>query len=80
MLVGCTFMNALCVALPYIHIYIYIRICIYMCIVATHLNTIVEPYEGCAVGAEPKDDIWWTYPEDEWMDPDVHDRRQMLAK
>jgi len=39
-----------------------------------------EPCEGCAVGAKIEDDVWWTYPEDGWMDPDMHDRRQMLAK
>ena len=32
------------------------------------------------VGAEPEDDVWLTYPEDGWMDPDVHDRRKMLAE
>ena len=43
----------------------------YICIVASHLGTIDEPYEGRATGAQP---------EDEWMEPDVHDRRKMLAK
>ena len=52
----------------------------YICITAFHLGTIDVSREGCAVGAEPEDDVCWTYPEDEWMDPDVHDRRQMLAK
>ena len=64
MLVCCTFMNAL-------------RCCTsmhsYICIVTSHLGTIDEPYEGRAIGAEPEDDVWWTYPEDGWMDPDVHD-------
>jgi len=32
------------------------------------------------VGAEPEDDVWLTYPEDGWMDPDVHDQRKLLAK
>jgi len=50
------------------------------CIVASHLGTIGEPCEGRAVGAEPEDDVWWTYPEDGRMDPDVPDRRPMLAK
>ena len=36
--------------------------------------------EARADGTEHEDDVWWTYPEDEWMYPDVHDRRQMLAK
>ena len=52
----------------------------YICIVASHLGTIDEPYEGRATGAEPEDDVWWTYLEDGWMYPDVHGRRQMLAK
>ena len=55
-------------------------LCLYICIVASHLGTIDEPCEGRAVGAEIKDDVWWTYPEDGWMDPDVPDRRPMLAK
>ena len=55
-------------------------LCLYICIVASHLGTIDEPCEGRAVGAEIKDDVWWTYPEDGWMDPYMHDRRQMLAK
>ena len=52
----------------------------YICVVASHLGTLDEPCEGRAVGAEPEDDVWWTYPEDGWMDPDVPDRRPMLAK
>ena len=52
----------------------------YICIVASHLGTIDEPYEGRVVRAEHEDEVWWTYPEDGWMDPDVHDRRPMLAK
>ena len=48
-------------------------LCLYICIVASHLGTIDEAYEGRAIGAEPEDDVWWTYPEDGWMDPDVHD-------
>ena len=52
----------------------------YICIVASHLGKIDEPCEGRAVGAEIEDDVWCTYPEDGWMDLDVHDRRQMLAK
>ena len=55
-------------------------LCLYVCIVASHLGTIDELCEGRAVGAEIEDDVWWTYPKDGWMDPDVHDRRQMLAK
>ena len=29
----------------------------YICIVASHLGTIDELYEGCAIGAEPEDDV-----------------------
>ena len=39
-----------------------------------------EPREGCDVGAEPEDGEWWTRLEDGRMDPDVHDRRKMLAE
>ena len=52
----------------------------YICIVAFHLGTIDEPREGCDVGAEPEDGEWWTRLEDGRMDPDVHDRRKMLAE
>ena len=52
----------------------------YICIVAFHLDTIDEPREGCDVGAEPEYGEWWTHLEDGWMDPDVHDRRKMLAE
>ena len=31
---------------------------------ASHLGTLDEPREGRDVGAEPKDGVWWTYPED----------------
>ena len=30
---------------------------------ASHLGTLDEPREGRDVGAEPKDGVWWTYPE-----------------
>ena len=57
-----------------------LRSCI--CIVAYHIGTLdarrVELKDK--VGAEPEDDVWLTYPEDGWMDPDVHERRQMLVK
>ena len=39
-------------------------LCLYICIVASHLGTIDEPCEGRAVGAEIEDDVWWTYPEE----------------
>ena len=31
---------------------------------ASHLGTLDEPREGRDVGTEPKNGIWWTYPED----------------
>ena len=31
---------------------------------ASHLGTLDEPREGCDVGAEPEDGVWWTYPKD----------------
>ena len=49
----------------------------YICIVAFRLGTINEPRD---VEAEPEDGEWWTRLEDGWMDPDVHDRRKMLAE
>ena len=52
----------------------------YICIVALHLGTIDESREGRDVGVEPKDGEWWARLEDGWMDPDVHDRRKMLAE
>ena len=39
-----------------------------------------EPREECDVGAESEDGEWWTCLEDGRMDPDVHDRRKMLAE
>ena len=31
---------------------------------ASHLGTLDEPCEGRDVRAEPKEGVWWTYPED----------------
>ena len=31
---------------------------------ASHLGTLDEPREGCEVGTEPEDGVWWTYPKD----------------
>ena len=57
-----------------------LRSCI--CIVAYHIGTLdarrVELKDK--VRAEPEDDVWWTYPEDGWMDLDVHDRKRVLVK
>jgi len=54
----------------------------YISIVASHLGTLdarrVELKDK--VGAEPEDDVWLTYPEDGWMDLDVHDRKRVLVK
>ena len=44
------------------------------------LGTIDEPREWRDVEDEPEDDEWWTRLEDGRMDPDVHDRRKMLAE
>ena len=52
----------------------------YIRIVAFHLGTIDVPHEGCDVGTEPEDGEWRTRLEDGRMDPDVHDRRKMLAE
>ena len=52
----------------------------YICIVAFHLGTIDEPRGWRDDGAEPEDGEWWTHLEDGRMDPDVHDRRKMLAE
>ena len=52
----------------------------YIYIVAFYLGTIDEPREWRDVGADPKDGEWWTRLEDGRMDPDVHDRRKMLAE
>ena len=30
---------------------------------ASHLGALDEPREGCDVGAEPEDGVWWTHPE-----------------
>ena len=53
---------------------------LYICIVAFHLGTIDEPRGWRDVGAEPEDGECWTRLEDGRMDPDVHDRRKMLAE
>ena len=52
----------------------------YICIVAFHLGTIDERREGCDVGAKPEDGEWWKHLEDGRMDPDVLDRRKVLAE
>ena len=51
-----------------------------MRIVAFHLGAIDELHGGCDVGAEPEDGEWWTRLEDGRLDPDVLDRRKMLAE
>ena len=52
----------------------------YICIVAFHLGTKDVPHEGCDVGTKSEDGKWWTSLEDGWLDPNVHDRRKMLAE
>jgi hypothetical protein len=32
---------------------------------ASHLGMLDEPREGRNIGTEPKDGVWWTYPQDE---------------
>ena len=41
----------------------------YICIVASHLGTIDEPYEGCATGAEPEDDVGGHIPKTDGWNP-----------
>ena len=42
--------------LLHFHVFIHLHI-------ASHLGTLDAPREGCDVGAEPEDGVWWTYPE-----------------
>ena len=41
----------------------------YICIVASHLGTIDEPYEGRATGAEPEDDVGGHIPKTDGRKP-----------
>ena len=41
----------------------------YICIVASHLGTIDEPYEGRATGAEPEDDVGGHIPKTDGWNP-----------
>ena len=59
MLVVLTACDALSIALPCIHT------------LASHLGMLDEPREGCEVGTEHEDSVWWTYPED-GRTPGVH--------
>ena len=43
--------------LLHFHVFIHLHI-------ASHLGTLDAPREGCDVGAEPEDGVWWIYPED----------------
>jgi len=55
----------------------------YTRIVAYHLGTLdVQRVDVKHVltETEPQDGEWWIHLEDGWMDPNVHDRRKMLAK
>ena len=53
-----------------------------ICIGASHLGTLEVQRMDLAhdFGAELEDGEWWIHLEDGWMDPDLHDRRKMLAK
>ena len=51
------------------------------CIVASHLGMIGEPCEGRAVGAEPEDDVWWTYQKtDGWIPTCLTEGRCSLSE
>jgi len=52
----------------------------HICIVAFHSGTIDESREERDIGVEPEDGEWWTRREDGRLDPDVLDRRKMLAE
>jgi len=41
----------------------------YICIVASHLGTIDEPYDGRATGAEPEDDVGGHIPKTDGWNP-----------
>ena len=51
---------------------------------ASHLGTLDEPHEGCDVGAEPEDGVWWIYPEDgrtkQVLEPEMSPRRCKLTE
>ena len=42
--------------LLHFHVFIHLHL-------APHLGTLDASRKGCDVGAEPKDGVWWTYPE-----------------
>ena len=50
------------------------------CISFRYARRTTHGHETHDFGAELEDGEWWILLEDGWMDPDVHDRRQMLAK
>ena len=52
----------------------------YICIVVFHLGTIEESRDWRDIGAEPEDGEWWIRLEDGRVDPDVQDRRKLLAE
>ena len=51
---------------------------------SSHLGTLDAPREGCDVGAEPEDDVGWTYPEDgrttQVLRPEMSPRRCKLTE
>ena len=52
----------------------------YHCISFRYARCTTCGCEARADGNEPQDGEWWIHLEDGWMDPDVHDRRKILAK
>ena len=50
---------------------------------AYHLGALDERCEGCDVGAEPEDGVWWIYPEDgrtkQVLGPEMSPGREMLT-
>ena len=51
---------------------------------ASHLGMLDEPCEGREVRTEPKDSVWWTFPEDERtkqvLGPEMSPRRCKLTE
>ena len=50
------------------------------CISFRYARSTIHGREAHDFGAELEDGEWWIHLEDGWMDPDVHDRRKILAK
>ena len=52
----------------------------YFCISFRYARCTMCGHETRDDGTESQDDEWWMHLEDGRMDPDVHDRRKMLAE